>query len=207
MLRRIFTCVLLCVFFVSGCAKQSEQSTMDKIQSRLLNMQSYECTATLKRISNKGENTYETKQAFKSTGEYKIEITAPENVAGNVTVFDGKTVCQYNPRVSGKVIADVGDSQQRNEIFLMQFIKNYMQSEEVSLEVANFDESSCTVLEAVIPGNNKYMSTEKLWVDNETLKPVQFVIYDSDGNERYVITYNEFEYDVEFEDGYFSIPQ
>lgn len=42
-----------------------------------------------------------------------------------------------------------------------------------------------------------------MWIDNETLKPLKFVIYDADGNERYIITYNEFEYDPEMDDSVF----
>lgn len=199
---------VLCIMALGGCQKsENSLSTMEKIQNQLNSMESYQCSATLKRTSNKGENTYETNQSYKSTGEYKLELTAPENVAGNYTVFDGKSICQFNPKVGGKVIIDVPDSQPRNELFLGQFIKNYMQSENVSIDVSKMDDSKCTVLEAVIPGGNKYLSTEKLWVDNETLKPVQFVIYDSEGKERYFMTYHDFEYNVKFDDNVFQIPK
>lgn len=198
---------ILFLFSFSGCQKQEEAlSTSEKIQNQLNNMKSYQCSATLKRVSNKGENTYETNQYYKNTGEYKLELTSPENVAGNYTIFDGKSICQYNPRVGGKVIVDVPDSQPRNELFLGQFIQNYNQSQKESQSTPT-EEGKTTVLEAVIPGNNHYLATEKLWIDNETLKPVQFVIYDSDGKERYFITYHDFEYDVTFDNQLFQIPK
>ncbi len=209
MLKKACIMVLAAVFSLTlvSCKKADETSAMEKIQKALNEMESYQCDAVLKRISNKGENEYQTKQYYKSTGEYKLELLSPENVAGNYTVFDGKTICQFNPKIGGKVMIDVPESQQRNELFLGQFMKNYMQSEDVSIDVANMDEGKCTVLEAVIPGGNKYLSTEKLWVDNETLKPVQFVIYDVDNNERYVITYDNFEYNVPFDENFFKITQ
>ena len=80
-----------------------------------------------------------------------------------------------------------------------------MQSEEVSIAVSKTDESRCTVLEAVIPGENKFTSTEKLWIDNETITPVKLVIYDSEGKEKYVVEYNEFQFNPDFEDGIFNI--
>ena len=128
-------------------------------------------------------------------------------MAGNFTVYDGASIYQYNPRVDGKVIANVPASQSRNELFLGQFVKNYMQSEGVAIETAALDESVCTVLEAVIPGGNKYLATEKLWVNNETLKPEKFVIYDENGVERYVLTFTEFEYKDDFDESIFRIPQ
>lgn len=197
----------LSIAFV-GCNKTIEEATeMEKIQKQLNEMETYQCSATMERFSNKGSNTYETKQYFKVTGEYRLELTAPEAVAGNYTIFDGQKICQYNPRVSEKIIKEVPENKQRNELFLGQFMKNYMQSEGVSVEAAALDESRCTVLEAVIPGGNEYTATEKLWVDNETLKPVQFVIYDTKGNETYHLNYHTFDYNVELEDSLFKITE
>lgn len=67
-------------------------------------MEGYACTATLIRQTENGEKIYETKQYYKSTGEYRLELTAPETVAGNYTVFDGDRICQYNPRVNDRII-------------------------------------------------------------------------------------------------------
>ena len=202
----ILAAILAAIGF-SGCAPKEQLTEMEKIQKQLGDMQSYECTLSMKRISNKGENTYEAKQYYKSTGEYRMDLTSPETVAGNYTIYDGKQVCQYNPRVAGMIVKDVPPSQQRNELFLGQFMKNYMQSEGVSVDAANMGKSQCTVLEAVIPGNDEKLSSEKLWVDNETLKPVQFVIYDSDGKERYIIEYQDFTYNPKLDDALFVIKE
>jgi len=85
-------------------------------------------------------------------------------------------------------------------------MKNYMQSEGVTVETAAIGESHCTVLEAIIPGNIENLATEKLWVDNETLTPLCFTIYDKDGKERYIIEYTDFTYNPKFDDNLFTIP-
>lgn len=201
-------CIACFSIAFAGCNKLTEQAQMtemEKIQKQLNEMENYQCSATMERFSNKGSNTYETNQYFKSTGEYRLELTAPETVAGNYTVFDGEKICQFNPRVSSKIVKQVPENQQRNELFLGQFLKNYMQSEGVTVEAAALDESRCTVLEAVIPEGNEYIATEKLWVDNETLKPVQFIIYDNKGNETYHLSYHTFEYNAELDDSLFQI--
>lgn len=207
MLKKRLICVmgaLACIVSLGGCQKSGESlSTTEKIENQWKQMKSYQCTATLKRTSNKGENTYETKQYYKRTGEYRLELTSPENVAGNYTVFDGKSICQYNPKVGGKVIVDVPDSQPRNELFLGQFIDHYTQSSEIE----PVEEENTIVFETVIPGGNQYLATEKLWVDQETLKPTQFVIYDQNGKERYRMEFHDFEYDVELVPELFQIPK
>ncbi|MDD5944481.1 MAG: hypothetical protein PUD43_02005 [Clostridia bacterium] len=195
--------VCICVG-VSACSKD-DMTPMEKVQKQLSEMESCICTATVTRISNKGETTYETKQYNRSTGEYRLEITAPESMAGNFTVYDGKTVSQYNAATGETVELELPDGQKGNELFPCSFVRNYLQSEDVAVDTSvSLDESKCTVLEAVIPGGNRYIATEKMWVDNETLLPLKFVIYDEDGGERYVIIYNEFQYNPEIDDSVFK---
>ena len=190
-------------FSVSSCA-EADLTVMERIQNRLSETESCWCAATLTRISNKGENTYETEQYNKTTGEYRMEITAPENMAGNYTVFDWEKIFQHNARTGDTVALEIPGASNGDELFFCSFIRNYMNSEDVAVDTSvSLDESRCTVLEAVIPGGNRYTATEKMWIDNETLKPLKFVIYDADGNERYIITYNEFEYDPEMDDSVF----
>ena len=80
-----------------------------------------------------------------------------------------------------------------------------MASQESSVTVANMEEGQFTVLEATIPGNHPYLATQKLWVNNETLLPAKMVIYDPAGTERVIVTYHNFEYNIELDNALFSI--
>ncbi len=193
---------------VTGSKKQQavkQESAYERIQDTLIKMQTYESNASVQYISNKGSNVYSTLQQCKSSGEYRVEVTGPENVSGNITVSDGKVICQFNTRLAGKVSVGTKENQERNEIFLTTFVKNYVKSHEVSISVSNIGKSSYTVLEAIVPGNHPYLASEKLWVDNETLKPSKLVIYDPDGGERVIVTYETFTYNVTLDDSLFKI--
>ncbi len=63
----------------------------------------HRCRATVEYKANKGSNTYETMQHGRSTGEYRIEVTGPERVAGSVTCSDGGHIYQYSSKVNGRV--------------------------------------------------------------------------------------------------------
>lgn len=202
----ICLCLML-VLGLGGCKKEEPLTELEAIQKQLAEMEGYYCTGTLTRTSNKGEMVYGTKQYAKASGEYRMELTAPEGVAGNYTVFDGSRIGQYNPRLNSQIIKDVPESQHRNELFLGQFVKNYMQSEGVGVEAAALDEARCIVLEAVIPGTDHAISAEKLWVDRETMLPLRFVLMDSEGTERYRIDYEEFIFNPEFPEGIFEITE
>ena len=188
-----------------GPADAAEISAFEKIQRMLFELQSYRAVATVEYRSNKGSNTYETVQHARITGEYRVEVTGPEQVSGSVTVNDGRQIHQFNSRVNGRVSLMVQETPERSEIFLTSFIRNYKNSDDVSLSVADMDAGVRTVLEASIPGNHPYLSIARLWVDNETLIPVKLVIFDSDGSERIIVTYHIFEYNVILDDGLFTI--
>ena len=206
-MKKIFSLLLsfILLFSIAACSRQESLSELESIQKQLAEMKGYSCTATLTRTNEHGSQTYETKQYYKATGEYRLELTAPEHVAGNYTVFDGTHLCQYNPRLDSSILRNVPESQHRNELFLGQFIENYMQSEGVSVEAAALDESRCIVLEAVIPGNDPRLSTEKLWVDRTSLLPVRFIIYDTKGDASYCMDYSTFQFDPPLDDSLFTI--
>ena len=202
----LFLTVIAVALSFSGCLFDKTGSTHEKVQKMLTELESYEAEITITRISNKGENTYGAKQWYLISGEYKMEITSPNDVAGNYTIYNGNKVCQYNPKMNTSVAIEVEENQARNELFLGQFIKNYLKSEEVAIHVVeNLEEGTSTVLEAIIPGNYKYTATEKLWIDNKTILPTRLVIYDIDGNERYIVEYNEFVYNGDIDPKVFEI--
>jgi outer membrane lipoprotein-sorting protein len=210
--RKVFFFLLTAVLLSSTACfkgrdgqKESEQSAYAKIQQTLVDLKSFRCTATVEYKANKGSNVYETIQHGKITGEYRVEVTGPEKVSGSVTCSDGNHIYQYSSKVNGRVSLLVRESQERSEIFLTSFVKNYLQSDKVSINVANMGEGQCTVLEAQIPGSHPYLATEKLWIDNTTFKPVKLIVYDPDGAERIIVTYGNFEYNVELDDSLFTV--
>ena len=204
-MKKIFVLgAAFCLAFLSACLPQ-KLSSMERVQKTLLEMENYKCSATLTRVSNKGDEVYETMQYYKSTGEYRLEILSPEGIAGNYTVYDGENIYQYNKMLDDKIISDSPKGNHNNELFLGCFIRNYMGSEDVGVEAGSFDESRCIILEASIPGGNRYLASEKLWVDEETLKPSKFIIYDIDGGERYILTYNDFEFNAQIDDSLFDV--
>ncbi len=198
--------ILLSTILLCSCTKKiNNESSYQKINNMLVNLKSYKCAANVKYISNKNTIEYKTIQYCKSDGKYRIEIISPENSAGNITLSDGKAIYQYNLKINGRVSVTHKENMERSEIFLTSFIRNYSKSLETSVSVANMDKSKCTVLEAKIPGEHPYLSSEKLFIDNKTQKPLELVIYDKDNSERIIVSYEEFEYNIDLKDSLFKM--
>ena len=214
-MRRIFLAVIMAfvLLFATACgtqglrgpANEEEINTFEQILLKLTEMQDFRAIATVEYHSNKGINVYETVQHARITGEYRVEVTAPENVAGSVTASDGRQIFQFNSRVNGRVSLQVNETPERSEIFLTSFVRNYLQCDEISVSVADMEQGLRTVLEATVPGGHPYLAISRLWVDNETLLPVKLVVFDQDDAVRIVVTYHVFEFNVALDDGLFSL--
>ena len=194
---------------LTACAAIQERvdiSAYERIHRQLMSMESFAAQATVTYISNNNTHVYETIQFARTSGEYRIEVTAPQNVAGNTTVFDGVTITQFNPRVDGRISQTTMESPERLEILLTSFVRNFITGQEVSVTAAAMEEGLTRVLEATIPGDHPYMATQSLWVNNETQLPVQMKIFDQAGTERIIVIFNSFEYNVNIGDEMFRIP-
>ena len=211
-MKKLTTLLALLILFTACTADglrrpadSQEISAFEQVQRMLIELQDFRAIATVEYHSNKGTNTYETVQQARITGEYRVEVTGPPHVAGSTTASDGRQIVQFNSRVEGRVSVMQQESPERSEIFLTSFIRNYLQSAEVSVSVSDMDEGIRTVLEATVPGSHPYLATQRLWVDNDTLLPVKLIIFDPDGAERVVVTYHVFEYNVDLDDALFSL--
>jgi outer membrane lipoprotein-sorting protein len=202
----IIISLILILTFVCGCTqKNNKQSAYKKVNDMLLNLKTYKCRAIVKYISNKNTNTYEMNQYCKLSGEYKIEITKPKNLCGIVTLFDGQNIYQKNSKFGSRVSVRNKNSLVQSEIFLTSFIKNYHKSLATNTCSANLNKTTYTVLDAEIPGNHPYFSSERLFVNNETLKPEELIIYDKENSKRVIVIFEEFEYNINFDDTVFKI--
>ena len=196
---------IMFTFFLVGCSKEKSNDEYVNIQDKLINMQSYSATVDVTFFSNKGENSYTMIQEARNDGKYYIETTAPEHLKGNIILYDGKMLWQYNPQLDKKISVGEKEKMARKQIDIFSFLENHLKSKDVALETANIEKSMYTILEAKIPGDDKYFSTEKLFINNETSAPEKLIIYDKENKERVVAQYKNFIYNPKIEDSKFNI--
>ena len=209
-LKVILLLGFLITLVISGCSRRAlpgepALSAYEQIHRKLTEMENYRARATVEFRSNRSTNVYETIQVAKMDGRYRVEVTGPENVVGYITLFDGSSIFQFNPRISAKVSVSMMENPERTEIFVTSFVRNYMESAVVSVSSGNLGNNDFTILEASLPGTHPYLVTERLWVNNKTLFPERLVIYDGDQNERIVVIFHEFEYNITLEEDFFTL--
>ena len=133
-----------------GCSG-NQNTAANKIQDQLINMEGYACLTQVSHMNNDKTNTYETKQVYQMDGQYRVEVIEPEHIVGLTTICNGEKIVQDHPKLEQSALNELGENNFRNQMFLGTFVKNYLQSEDVSIEVQNMGDALTTVLEAKIP--------------------------------------------------------
>ncbi len=199
-----FLLALAFIILLCGCSGRAKGYA--SVQDKLMNMSTYRADVEIAYISDKEESIYKAVETAQNDGRYKIVTYYPDNFKDNAILFDGEMIWQYNPNVEKKISVSSKDKPERSELILFSFMENYVKSTDTTVATMNAGGEECTVLEADIEGAGKFMASEKLWVDNESMSPVKLVIYDADGGERIRVTFSAFEYNCELAEDEF-VPQ
>lgn len=180
----------LSMIFV-GC--QTEESTKEdvyeKFKEQVSKIDSYTCTAEVEVVGNKGKSNYTLKHYYKNPDNYKLEIISPENLKGKTMEYKGDKVLVKNPDIDD-IIELPNDSKNQQYLFIGDFIKNYLQNNEILMNLSDSE----LVLETNIPGDSEYFSKQILYINKENKTPNKMEILDKEGNIRFTVKYDNFKY-------------
>ncbi|QXM05311.1 LolA family protein [Crassaminicella indica] len=190
------------ILLITGCAPKTEQDIFYDVQKKLHKMESYTCRVEITSIGNKGSQKYVMKQWFKKPNRYKLEVISPENLKGKITLSNGKKVWIYHPGIEQTWITDEFSNEEQN-LFLGYFIKNFLNSEQVNVNVEGLDDKKYFVIDTDIPGNHAYYHKERLWIDMEKMQPYLLEVFDVKGDKRIEVKYEVFEYNPKLKEELF----
>ena len=199
---------ILMAFFLIGCSVEEIKelspihipTAEEKISEMLLELENFTATAVVSYISNKNINQYEISQVATITGSYRIEVITPEKLAGNITLSNGTYIYQLNKRLGVTNSLNTSENRERTVLLLTNFIPYISSSATIT------SEDSTTIIHAYISGDNPYLHSQRLTIQNDNLTPISLITYDINDNARIIVEYIEFFYNVSVDDALFSAP-
>ncbi|MGL5716573.1 MAG: germination lipoprotein GerS [Paraclostridium sp.] len=174
-----------------GCQKKesTKEEAYEDFQKKITKMTSYTCKADVEALGNKNPQKYSFIHEYKDLEHFKVKVLEPKHLSGKTIEYKGNEIIVTNPNTNDKItIPNSGKDSQH--LFIGDFVKNYMQGEDVEIELDNGD----LKLTTSIPGNTKYFSKQILYVDTNKSYPIKLEILDEEGNKRYKVNYSNFEY-------------
>ena len=174
-----------------GCqtGESTKEDVYEKFKEQVSKIDSYTCTAEVEVVGNKGKSNYTLKHYYKNPDNYKLEIISPENLKGKTMEYKGDKVLVKNPDIDD-IIELPNDSKNQQYLFIGDFIKNYLQNDEILMNLSDSE----LVLETNIPGDSEYFSKQILYINKENKTPNKMEILDKEGNIRFTVKYDNFKY-------------
>ncbi|MBO3444034.1 hypothetical protein JWF52_05840 [Clostridium sp. CCUG 7971] len=176
---------------VIGCQKKesTKEELYEEFQKKILTMSSYKCTADVEVIGNKSAHNYVFIHNYNKPDNYKLEVVSPKHLKGKTIEYNKDKILVKNPEINDTVeLPNAGTNDQY--MFIGDFIKNYLQNEEVTIKLSK----GSLNLETLIPGDNQYFSKQVLYINSKTKLPEKMEILDDKDDIRFTVTYKDFEY-------------
>ena len=198
-MKKIVTIVIviitvIAIFFIKNNYKSFKfgnnisNKSADQIKKYILDINSYELTADITVESNKNTNSYIIKEKYLKDNNMSIqEILEPENIRGVRFLYDGINLKVENIHLNLSKIYENYKYIGENTITLIDFINDYLESDESNM--LETDEE--IILETKLKNANKYVSYKKLCINKSTGIPSKLEIEDITQKTIIYILYSE----------------
>lgn len=183
--------LLVVAFTFYGC-NNMKQDTLQASDDFFKELKAYEATVKVTFLKDRQPNEIKMKQVAKMSGTYEMTILEPEYMKDTKLICDGERVVEYFPSLNQTVEEKTNVAQ--NEILLTSFAKRYLTNENIKKQEVQLDGKKMITYEMPIEGNFKYLSKEKIWLEEKKKAPVQLTLYDDEGNITINVIYEDFKY-------------
>lgn len=193
------------ILLITGCSEKTDEEIFYRAQKQMVEMKSYVCTADITVYGNKEPIKYTAKQWYKAPNKYKIEVIAPENLKGKVTIYNGKRAWVSHPRIGQEWLMEDFSNTIEQKFFLGYFLNNFLNTESPHLSRETVEDKKYILIGTDIPGNHPYFSKKRLWFDIKNYYPNKLKILDPKDNVIIDVKYIEFSFNENLDDNIFKI--
>ncbi len=205
MYRKIICLLIFACILFTGCGGQGSKKSYEKISKELMGLKDYTCDVTMRVTNNRSTMEYRLKHFYKSPGKYKVEVLEPAELKGQVTIYNGESSYIYHPGIEQYFVTENFTGSVEYNSFIGSFIDRLGKRSEIKVSSGMEGEKELYIMEFEIPRPNRYMKTERLWLDPEAAVPVKAEIYGDDGRRNVEIYYNNFVCNSSLKDEEFNI--
>lgn len=183
--------LLLLAFAFYGC-NGAKGTSIHSERNFFKELKQYESEVTVTFLKDKQPNEMKMKQIANMNGSYEWTVIEPEHLKDVKVSFDGNQITEYFPSVNKTL--EVKGSTAQNEIVLTHFVSRYLTNENIKEQEIQLNGKSVHTYEMPIEGGFKYLSKEKLWLDEKSQLPLKMEIYDDTGNITIEVVYKDFKF-------------
>ncbi len=197
--RKLLVLVFAGLILISGCGRLGTKS-FEGTCRQLAALKSYTCEVVMKTTNNKSTKVYKLKHAYMHPGKYRVEVLEPEELTGQVTVYNGRQAFIYHPSINQFLMTESFSGSTGQNAFAGSFLQYLSRTEKLKVSTQQIEARTCFVVELDISDNSRHMCRQKLWIDKAAGVPVKSEIYDADGKIVVELSYANFKSNVKLQD-------
>ncbi len=198
----VFVIVIICI---TSCSKPSLKEKYYNAHKEIMKIESYETTAIIYDPNNSKDQVYKFKQVFKYPNKYRLEVIKPESLAGNNTMYNGKTAWIQHNAINQIWKMDDFNQSQEQLMFIGYFLQNYINSQNTTHYSHELKGKNSIVITTELPGGNPNLFSQSLWINEEDFTPLKLDIKDNKENVKFEVYYEDFKLNPVLEESLFYL--
>ena len=203
MKKKIFTILIFCLFFLTGCSKYTEKSIVKDINKKLNNLTSYHIEGSMEIYNGEDIYKYDVKSSFENDN-YRVSLTNKANDHEQIILRNSDGVYVLTPSLNKSFKFQSNWPNNSSQVYVLKSLQNDInEDKKVKLQEKN---NGYIISSKLMHTNNKNLNNQKIYLDKK-LNITKVEVFDESGNKQIKMIYNSYDPKASFNNKYFSVSE
>lgn len=201
-MKKIFLGIFLCLIFLTGCGKKSEEDVLKSYTSAVEKAKSYYLNGKMELVNNEDVYTYDISVSYEADDNYKIELVNTVNNHEQVILRNSEGVYVVTPSLNKSFKFQSDWPYNNSQVYLLSSLLDDINNDEERVFETKDNEYVFTT--RVNYPNSPKLEKQKIYFNANNL-PTRVEVLDKDGNVEIKMVFNKIDLKADFNDTYFDL--
>ena len=202
--KLLFFIMIIGVFVISGCGKNSESDVIKDLTKKINDSKSYYVDGTLEIVNNEDVYTYNVNVSYKEKDNYKVSLVNTVNNHEQIILRNSDGVYVITPRINKSFKFQSDWPYNNSQVYLLGPLLDDI-TNDANRTFEKVDDGSKIIVAANYPNNSKLIKQEILLDKSNNIKKV--TVFDNNGTAQITMKFNKIDLNSKFNDNYFDLKQ
>lgn len=202
--KLLFLIMIIGVFAISGCGKNSESDVIKDLTKKINDSKAYYVEGTLEIVNNEDVYTYNVNVSYKEKDNYKVSLVNTVNNHEQIILRNSDGVYVVTPRINKSFKFQSDWPYNNSQVYLLGPLLDDI-ANDANRTFEKVDDGSKIIVAANYPNNSKLVKQEILLDKSNNIKKV--TVFDNNGTAQITMKFNKIDLNSKFNDNYFDLKQ
>jgi outer membrane lipoprotein-sorting protein len=194
--------IMLMILTLVGCGNKSPEDIVKSLEDRVEDLKSYSANGRLVLQTGQAPQEYDVEVWHKKPDYYRIQLTNREKSISQVILRNEEGVFVLTPHLNKSFRFQSGWPDRHGQVYLFESLVNSILDDK---ERSMLKENDAYVFHVKANYQNRNLVSQKIWFHQKGLRPQKVQVMDADYKVLVELTFNDFRFDVKFEDDAFEM--